>query len=178
MLRYSLTYGGIIGVIVIALMALTLLTMGPEAATSSQAAGYVTMLAVLSLVFVGIKRYRDAECGGVIRFIQAAKVGAGIAGVAAIAYAIAWEGVLAATDYAFIESYSRTLSDAVIAQALPPAEQAAQLAEIEASMASYRNPLLRLPISFIEIFPVGLVVALGSALVLKNPRVLRGRAVR
>jgi hypothetical protein len=36
----------------------------------------------------------------------------------------------------------------------------------------YRNPLIRMPMTFLEIFPVGLLISLISAAVLKNPRVL------
>ncbi len=37
---------------------------------------------------------------------------------------------------------------------------------------SYRNPLFRIPMTFIEIFPVGLLVALISAALLRNPKLL------
>jgi hypothetical protein len=36
----------------------------------------------------------------------------------------------------------------------------------------YANPLFRLPVTFIEIFPVGLVVSLISAALLRNSRFL------
>ena len=175
MLRYSFIYGAIIGVVVIGLMSIGIFWDGPEGAGGSELAGYTIMLAVLSLVFIGIKRYRDVEHGGVIKFTQAATVGIGIAVVAGVFYAIAWEGVLVATDYAFIESYSQTMIDGVKAQGLAAGEEAAKLAEIHDSMEMYRNPLFRLPITFVEIFPVGLVVALISAFILKNAKVLPAR---
>lgn len=176
MLRYALIYGGIIGVVVIALMSLSLFGLGPDSAAATELAGYATMLVVLSLLFVGIKRYRDVEHGGVIRFSQGAAVGIGIAVVAGVIYAISWEVVLAVTDYSFIETYSQSMIDGVRASGLDPAAEAARIAEISQSMEAYRNPLFRLPITFIEIFPVGLIVALISALILKNPRVLPARA--
>ncbi len=39
----------------------------------------------------------------------------------------------------------------------------------------YRNPLLRMPMTCVEIFPVGVLVSLVSALVLRNPRALPAR---
>jgi hypothetical protein len=39
----------------------------------------------------------------------------------------------------------------------------------------YGNPLYRIPITFIEMFPVGLLVSLISAAVLRNSRILRAR---
>lgn len=175
MLRYSLIFGGIIGAIVITFMSIVLVTMGTDSLFSSEAAGYAIMLVVLSLVFVGVKRYRDMEQGGVITFLQGTSVGLGIAAVAGVIYAIGWEITLMATDYAFIDEYGQSLIDGVKAEGLRAAEEAAKIAEIEASMEMYRNPLFRLPITFVEIFPVGLIVALISAFILKNAKVLPAR---
>ena len=176
MLRYSLIFGGIIGAVVITFMSIVLATMGTDSLFSSEAAGYAIMLVVLSLVFVGIKRYRDMEQGGVITFLQGAGVGIGIAVVAGVIYAIGWEISLVATDYAFIEAYTQSLIAAVEAKDIDAAAKAAEIAEINASTEMYRNPMFRLPITFIEIFPVGLIVALVSALILRNPQVLPARA--
>jgi Protein of unknown function (DUF4199) len=177
MLRYAMIYGGIIGMVVIALMASTLMFFGPNEVGSSEVAGYAFMIAVLSLVFIGIKRFRDIEHGGVIKFTQGAGVGIGIAVVAGIFYTLSWEGVLYATDFAFIENYGQSQIDVIKAEGLDAAAEASRIAEMEASMASYRdNPLFRLPITFIEIFPVGLVVALISAAILRNPKVLPAKA--
>ncbi|MEL7318124.1 MAG: hypothetical protein AAFN04_05735 [Pseudomonadota bacterium] len=73
MLRYALIFGGIIGAVVITFMSVVLISMGTDSLFSSEAAGYAIMLVVLSLVFVGIKRYRDMEQGGVITFVQGAR---------------------------------------------------------------------------------------------------------
>ncbi len=175
MLRYSLIFGGIIGVLVIALMSVTLFVLGPEGGGTSELVGYATMIVVMSLIFIGIKRYRDVEHGGVIKFKQGATVGAGIAVIAGIFYVISWEFVLAMTDFAFIETYSQSLINAAKADDLSASEEAARLAEIEDAKELYRNPLFRLPITFVEVFPVGLVIALISAAILKNSKVLPAR---
>ncbi|MEM7700650.1 MAG: DUF4199 domain-containing protein [Pseudomonadota bacterium] len=176
MLRYALIYGGLSGAIVIAVISITLMTMGPESAASSQMSGYAIMIVALSLVFIGVKRYRDVEQGGVISFKTGASVGVTMAAIAGIVYTIGWEAVLFATDFAFIETYSQTMIDSIKAQGLSPSEEAAKIAEIRSGMDMYRNPMFRLPITFVEIFPVGLIVALVSALILKNPKVLPVRA--
>lgn len=175
MMRYALIYGGIIGATIIALMVVVMLTLGPDNFAASEVMGYAVMLAILSLVFIGIKRYRDIEHGGVIRFTQAAGVGVGIALVAGVMYALSWEIFLLATDYSFIGEYSRSMIDGIRAEGLSAGEEAAKIAEMQASFEMYRNPLFRLPITFLEMFPVGLVVALVSAAVLRNPKVLPAR---
>jgi hypothetical protein len=47
---------------------------------------------------------------------------------------------------------------------------------MESMRASYANPLFRIPMVFLEIFPVGLIVALISAALLRNPRLLPANA--
>ena len=49
---------------------------------------------------------------------------------------------------------------------------AAEMAEMAWMTSQYGNPLFRVPMTFIEIFPMGLAVALVSALLLRNPRLL------
>jgi hypothetical protein len=48
-------------------------------------------------------------------------------------------------------------------------------AEMDAFRVQYANPLFRLPMTFAEIFPVGVLVSLISAAILRNPRVLPAR---
>lgn len=176
MLRHALIYGGISGAIVIAVISVTLIAMGPESAASSQLSGYATMLAALIIIFVGIKRFRDVEYGGVISFKKGAAVGLAMAVVAGVVYTIGWEAVLFTTDFAFIETYSQTMIDGIKAQNLPASEEAAKIEEIASGMEMYRNPIIRLTITFSEIFPIGLIVALLSAAILRNPKVLPARA--
>ena len=55
---------------------------------------------------------------------------------------------------------------------------ARKAAELEAMRVQYANPLFRIPMTFLEIFPVGLGVAILSALSLQFPKFLpaRGKA--
>jgi hypothetical protein len=46
-------------------------------------------------------------------------------------------------------------------------------AEMERFKIQYANPFYRLPMTFAEIFPVGVLVSLVSAGLLRNPRFLR-----
>lgn len=171
MLRYSLIYGGISGAIVIALI---LGTIATGIGNHSMALGYLIMLVILSLIFVGVKRYRDVEKGGTIRFLPAFGLGLGIAVVAALAYVAVWECYLATTNYTFMDEYTAGMLAELQGKGTP--EAAVQIAEIEAMKESYQNPLFRWRITFLEIFPVGVVVALVSAALLRNPRLLPAKA--
>jgi hypothetical protein len=53
-----------------------------------------------------------------------------------------------------------------------PAAIEAKAAEMRDFAVRYRNPLVRFPVTFIEIFPVGLLVSLVSAALLRNAKLL------
>jgi uncharacterized membrane protein YhaH (DUF805 family) len=140
--------------------------------------GYLTMLVALSMVFVGVKRYRDTARGGVIRFWPAFGVGLGIAGVAGLFYVLAWEAYMYATDYTFMEVYAKQVIAAKIAAGAPAAEVARLTSEMKALTVQYANPLFRMPMTFAEIAPVGVIVALASAAILRNSRAFPAVAPR
>ncbi len=176
MLRYSLIYGGITGAIVIAILSITIFAFGIDSAGGSQAFGYTLMLAVHCVLFVGLKRYRDLELGGVITFKKGAVLGLAMAVISAVVYAIGWEITLRVTDFAFIENFAQVMIDDIKAEGLSPAAESAKIAEMEGWMELYRNPLIRLPMTMTEVLPIGILVALLSAFILKNPKVLPARA--
>lgn len=59
-------------------------------------------------------------------------------------------------------------------QAIEKARQS-EMATLREFGETYRNPFVRIPFHFIEIGPVCVVVALVSAAILRNPRVLPAR---
>jgi hypothetical protein len=174
-MKYALVYGGLSGAIVIAILVATLAFDLPDH-THSLWFGYLVMLVALSMIFVGVKRYRDVECGGVIRFGRAFGVGLGIAVVAGLAYVIGWELYLASSGWSFMADYTADLLAQMRAEGATPAAIQAKEAEMRQMAELYANPLFRMPMTFAEIFPVGLLVALISAALLRNPRLLPARA--
>jgi hypothetical protein len=171
-MRYALVYGFIAGAIVIGAIVIGLLLDLPNHATGSETLGYLIMLLAFSLIFVGVKRYRDLEGGGVIRFGRAFALGLAIAAVAGVVYVIGWEIYLAGSSRDFFAEYSAGIARDMAASGAPAAAIEARMAEMRGYAALYANPLFRIPLTFAEIFPVGLVVALVSALILRNPRAL------
>ena len=176
MSRIILIFGAVAGLIVAVPMCLLVANAEPGSAATSHFTGYLIMLLALSLVFVGVKRLRDRELGGVIRFIPALLAGIGISTVASVIYVIGWEITLAVTDFAFIDSYSSAAIEAARAKGASASEVEAVVAKMNEFRQQYANPLFRLPVTFFEIFPVGLVVSLISAALLRNSRFLPARA--
>lgn len=173
MFRIMFVYGTIAGVIIISIMVAGMVL---SSGSGSVVQGYATMVVVLSLIFVGVKRYRDKDLGGVIKFLPALGLGAGIAAVAGVFYVLSWEVSLHLTDFAFVESYKQTMVASYEAKGLTGAALSEKVASLETMMASYSNPAYRIPMTFLEIFPVGLLVALLSAALLRNPKILPARA--
>ena len=176
MLRYILIYGVVAGVIVgVPLSVLTLSMSGQAMMHFGMLIGYLTMLIALSAVFLAIKRHRDVDLGGVIRFWPALGLGLGISAVAGVIYVIAWEASCAIAHADFAGDYAR----AMIAQQQAKGVSGAALEHVRAAMEQfkvrYANPLYRLPMTFAEIFPVGVIVSLVSAGLLRNSRFMPAR---
>ncbi len=173
--RYILVYGTIAGAIVISFISTTIALDLPSHATSMWV-GYLVMLAGMTLILVGTRRYRDIECGGVISFGRAFRFGLAIAAVAALIYTIGWELYLATSSQDFMAELTRTTIEGMRAEGASESAITARQADMQSLAERYKNPLFRLPITFIEIFPVGLLVALVSAALLRNPRLLPARS--
>jgi hypothetical protein len=173
MTRIILAYGLISGLIAIGGIMLSIMASGGT--HSSVWLGYLIMLVALSAILVGVKQHRDQALGGVITFRAALLVGLGIALVASLAYVLVWEGYLAATGYKFMEQYTDQMLAAKRAAGVSGSAYQRVVAEMETMRTQYNDPLFRLPMTFVEIFPVGLLIALVSAGLLRNPRFLPAR---
>lgn len=171
-----LKYGVISGLVVGALMILTFTAFdGMPPLKYGMAIGYATMLIALSAVFVGIKRHRDIDRGGVIGFWRALGVGLGISFIASIFYMVTWEIVQGMMDSDFATAYSQAYLASEKAAGASAEALAKMAADMETFKVMYQDPMFRLPMTFIEIFPIGVLVSLVSAGLLRNPRVLPAR---
>jgi hypothetical protein len=172
MQRTILIHGLASGVIIILGIISTIVLSAPH----SLWLGYLIMLVGLSAVLLAIKSHRDKALGGVIKFWPAFLIGLAVAAVASVAYVLIWEGYLALTHYRFMDDYTASTLAAKKVAGLSGAAYDKLAAELDMMRQSYANPLYRLPMTFIEIFPVGLLVALVSAALLRDPRFLPARS--
>ena len=176
MLRTILKYGVIAGLVVGGFELVTFTAFsGMPPLKYGMLIGYTTMLVALSAVFVGIKRYRDVDRGGVIGFWPAFGIGLGVSFIAGIFYVLAWEAVQAMTHMDFATSYANAIIASEKAKGASAEKLAKLSADMEAFKVQYANPMFRLPMTFVEIFPVGVLVSLVSAGLLRNSRFLPAR---
>ena len=174
MVQIAFIYGAIGGAIAVGAIVVSLL-FGGDHGGGSLAFGYAVMIVALTLIFLGVKRYRDRDLGGVIKFAPALGLGLMIATVAGAFYALGWEGYLAATDYKFMPEYVAAAIAKQEAAGVTGAELKQFTDGLKAMEESYKNPVYRFGMTFIEIFPVGVIIALISAALLRNPRFLPAR---
>ena len=171
--RIVLIYGVIAGLVVAVPMVATMVTLTAETAPDNGALyGYLTMIVALTAVFLGVKRYRDKVLGGVVRFVPAFLVGLAISAVACVIYAIGWEISLALTGFDFPAAYMREMLDSARASGASAAEIDRITQQAEGLARLYANPLYRFAVTFAEMFPIGAVIALISAALLRNSRFL------
>lgn len=135
---------------------------------TSMLIGYASMLIAFSLVFVGIRSYRENYNGGVITFGKAFKIGSMIVLISSTIYVIAW-----LIDYFFfmpdfMGEYSAMMLEELRASGASQAEIAAQTKEMADFGEMYNNPLFNAMMTYMEILPVGLIVTLISSLILRR----------
>ena len=173
MLKRIFHYGLIGGLIVGAIMfGLVVATKGRPPLQWGMAIGYASMLLALSTVFVAIRKYRDEERGGVVGFLPALLLGLGVSFVAGVVYVLAWEATLAWTGMDFAGDYANALIEQQKARGLDGADFDRFVAGMEQFKQDYANAPYRWSMTFAEIFPVGVLVSLLSAALLRNPRFL------
>lgn len=173
MTKHITIYGVIIGAVVIGSAIFSLSISGDDTHFAGlEWLGYLIMFVALSMIFIAVKRYRDQELGGVINFKTALLLGLGISGVAGVVYVAAWEVNLMATDYAFAGEYADSIIESEKAEGISDEDLEKLTADMDKFVEDYKNPAFRVPMTFLEIFPVGLVISLISAAILRNRKIL------
>jgi len=169
MKKNILVYGLISGLIVSALMAVNLGMVSKNGNfDNSVLIGYASMIIAFALVFVGIKNFRDKYNGGVISFGKAFKVGFFMTLIASTIYVIVW---LIEEHYFFpdfMDKYTANELNKLRASGISATKLASETRELEQAKEMYKNPALKIIMTYIEILPVGLVVTLISSLILKR----------
>ena len=130
--------------------------------------GYASMLIAFSMIFVGIRSYRNKYNQGVISFGKAFRIGLFIALVASSIYVIVWliDYYLFIPD--FMDRYTTHILNQAKSSGATEAEMVTKTKEMAMYTDMYKNPLFVILLTYAEILPVGLIVSLISALILKR----------
>lgn len=136
--------------------------------------GYAGMLITFSMVFFGIKSYRDNYGGGMITFWKGVKIGLLITLIASVIHAVGWL-IYDTVNPDFKDFFIQKYTEIKTAQLPDPADQAAAAAiseEVEMLKMIYSNRLLNFVLMAVFLLPVGFVVTLVSAALLRKKDVL------
>lgn len=142
---------------------------------SGAVVGYATMIIAFSLVFFGIKSYRDNNSGR-ISFLKGVQVGILISIIAAFCYAVCWELYYPKIGDEFMQKYTTYYLDKMKADGASDAEIETARVEGEQFVEMYKNFFVRFSFSLIEILPVGIIVTLVSAALLRKRELLPAAA--
>ena len=171
---YGLISGGILGAMLITTMSMYLTT--PVIMDNGMLIGYSTMVISLSLIFFGIKSLRDNHYSGSITFGKAAKVGLLITLIASVIYAGAWEISYSKIGKDFVKKMQEQYYQQLEAKGLSADELRTEKDKIDASIEYYKNPVIRFGITITEVLPVGIILTLISAGLLRKKEFLPNSA--
>jgi hypothetical protein len=166
--RTILIFGLISGVISSLLMIATVPLMNQPDFDHGYILGYTTIVLSLMLTFFGIRSYRDNVGKGHITFGKAFLVGLAITVISCLFYVVTWEVIYFNFMPDFMDKYGAHVLQKMQASGATAAAIQQKSEEINKLKVMYKNPLFNAAMTFIEPFPVGLVITLLSAAVLRK----------
>ncbi len=168
MKKTILTFGLISGALSSLMMVATVPFMDKIGFDQGEYFGYTAIVLSFLLVFFGIRSYRDNVGNGQITFTKAFAVGISITLISCIFYVVTWEVLYFNFLHDFMDKYGAYMVEKLKASGASPAAVQTQLRQLKKYKELYENPLFNAAITFIEPFPIGLVITLISAAVLRR----------
>lgn len=168
MKKIVLIFGLISGVMISVLMDGSILISSKSDSGHSMLLGYTMMVASFLLVYFGIRSYRDTVLSGQISFGRALACGLLITAITCACYVVTWEIVYFKFIPHFMDGYFAAQVHSVQTSGLDPATTAAKIAAIHHSQQLYQNPLVNIAYTLIEPLPVGVIITLVSAALLRR----------
>jgi Protein of unknown function (DUF4199) len=168
MKKTVLTFGLISGLLISVLMGGSLLLAQIIGSGHSLLAGYTVMVASFLLIYFGVRSYRDNNLSGQISFGRAFACGILIALISTVCYVVMWEIVYFNFMPHYMDGYFAGQIHKLQSAGLDPATTATRIAAIQHSQRLYQNPLVNSAYTFMEPAPVGLLITLLSAALLRR----------
>ena len=168
MRKIIVTFGLISGAIS-SLMMIVLVAFGDTIGFDRGAViGNTSIVLSFLMVFFGIRTYRDNIGNGQITFVKAFAVGLSITLISSLVYVVTWEVIYYNFIPGFWDAYGAHLVQKLTASGASPAAVQAKLQQVRKYKELYKNPFFNGVLTFVHPFPIGLVITLFSALVLRR----------
>jgi hypothetical protein len=168
MKKIILTFGLISGAISSVMMMVTIPFQHKIGNDKALFIGYTTIVLSFLLVYFGIRSYRDNVGSGQITFGKAFTVGICITLISCVFYVVTWEIIYFNFMPNFLDDYGAQAVEKLKAANASAAAIQAKIEEARKFKEMYANPFFNAAMTFIEPFPVGLVITLISAAVLRK----------
>jgi hypothetical protein len=124
--------------------------------------GFTVMTLAFFFLFWGIKQQREAN-NGLISFGKAFMTGFWISLIISTIYVLVWLIIL----YNFFPNFAEHYTDMAIQKASPD-EVVKVTEEMNSFKEMYKNPIMVILFTYMEILPLGIVISFISALILKK----------
>jgi hypothetical protein len=174
MKKNILVFGTISGVIISTFMGISMAVMSCGSAdmdggSASMIMGFSAMAIAFSFIFIGIKNYRDKKQGGTITFGKAFLLGFMISLVASTLYVLTWAVEFHFFMPDFIDKYSAMQVKQLQDSGVTGTVLEESIKSIESTSYNYKhNPFFFAMYTYMEILPVGIIITLISALILRR----------
>lgn len=168
MKKTVLTFGLISGAVSAAMMLATLPFADKIGWEKGEILGYTTIVLSALLIFFGVRSYRENAGGGRLTFGRGFAVGILITLISSTCYVGTWEIIYYKLMPGFAEKYATHMVER--AKASGANQQKVEETERKAKQFKqmYDNPAINVAMTFAEVFPIGLVVTLVSAGILRK----------
>ncbi|NOT36651.1 MAG: DUF4199 domain-containing protein [Saprospiraceae bacterium] len=169
MKKIILTYGLISGALISIFMLVSMsIAKGKQSMGSSEIIGYSAMVIVFSLIFFGIRSYKNQNPEISLSFGKAFKIGFLIALIGSTCYVLSW--IIFQKFYMpdFMETYAQSIIESLKEKGASESEIQRQTESMNKAKEMYKNPFFMTAITYAEILPLGLIISLISAAILRN----------
>ena len=168
MKRTVLTFGLISG----AICAVGMLTTVPFADKigfdKGEILGYTIIVLSALMVFFGVRSYRENAGGGLLTFGRGFAVGILITLISSACYVGTWEVIYYKMMPDFADKYAAHMVERAKASGASQQKMDEMERQAKQFKQMYDNPAINVVLTFTEVFPIGLLVTLASAGILRK----------
>ena len=168
MKKTILTFGLISGVLSSLMMVSTVPFIDNVGFDRGELVGYTAIVLSFLLVYFGVRSYRENVGGGAISFGRGLTVGILITLISCAFYVGTWEVIY----FKVMPDFGTKLANSMVAKAKAEGASADALVAAEKEAADFKvmydKPLVNMAMTFVEPFPIGVLVTLVSATALRR----------
>jgi hypothetical protein len=168
MKKTVLVFGLISGALSAALMLVTIPFADRIGWEKGEILGYTGIVLSALMVFFGVRSYRENFGAGRLTFWRGFAVGILITLISSACYVGTWEVVYYKLMPGFADKYAAHMVEHAKASGASPQKVDETAKKAEQFKQMYANPVINVAMTFMEVFPIGLVITAFSAGVLRK----------